>query len=165
MLKILKMAEEKAIPVGFLGGQPQTLEKLVSRVNSDFPELKLVYKFSPSFKEITMEEDNRIVEEIRNSGARILFVGLGCPKQEYWMHAHRGKVNAVMLGVGAAFDFYTGTVNQAPVWMQRTGLEWFFRLTREPKRLWKRYFINNPRFVILAFIEQLHYLIGRKNNL
>lgn len=162
MIKALKMAENEGIPVGFIGGQPQTLEKLVKRVNSDYPSLRVAYYYSPPFRDLTLEEDQQIVEKIRISGARIFFVGLGCPKQEYWMHAHRGKIKNVMIGVGAAFDFYAGTKKQAPSWMQNAGLEWMFRLFQEPERLWKRYLFHNLRFVILVLFEQFCYLIHGK---
>jgi N-acetylglucosaminyldiphosphoundecaprenol N-acetyl-beta-D-mannosaminyltransferase len=89
---------------------------------------------------------------------RILFIGLGCPKQEKWMAEHRGKINAVMLGVGAAFDFHAGVKPQAPAWMQKIGLEWLYRLIAEPRRLWWRYLYHNPRFVILAVLDLLGIL-------
>ena len=95
------------------------------------------------------------VAAINASGARILFIGLGTPKQDYWMAAHRGKVQAVMLGVGAAFDFLSGTKAQAPRWIMRIGMEWFFRLVTEPRRLWKRYLKHNPRFVALFALQLL----------
>jgi len=94
-----------------------------------------------------------VVEEIREAGVRILFVGLGTPKQDRWMHSHRGRIPAVMLGVGAAFDFLTGAKPQAPRWMQQNGLEWLFRLCTEPRRLWRRYLIQNPQFAALAFMQ------------
>jgi len=100
------------------------------------------------------QENMAIVETINNSGVRVLFVGLGCPKQEIWMHEHKDQINAVMLGVGAAFDFIAGVKPQAPLWIQHIGMEWFYRLLSEPKRLWKRYFYYNPRFVI-AIIKEL----------
>ncbi|MBW2090123.1 MAG: WecB/TagA/CpsF family glycosyltransferase, partial [Deltaproteobacteria bacterium] len=100
-------------------------------------------------------EDETIVKEINASKIKILFVGLGCPKQERWMADHQGKVEAVMIGVGAGFDFYAGTVKQAPKWMMRIGLEWLFRLCMEPKRLWPRYLYNNPRFLGLAALQLL----------
>jgi N-acetylglucosaminyldiphosphoundecaprenol N-acetyl-beta-D-mannosaminyltransferase len=115
----------------------------------------VVYAYSPPFRPLTEAEDEEVVEAIRASGARILFVGLGCPKQERWMAAHKGRVDAVMLGVGAAFDLHAGRVPQAPAWMQRMGLEWFFRLLQEPGRLWSRYLRHNPRFIILAGRELL----------
>ena len=111
--------------------------------------------------------DVRIVpQEILDSGARILFVGIGCPKQEWWMYNHRDRLPLVMLGVGAAFDFHSGRVKQSPAFLQRLGLEWAFRLVMEPKRLWKRYARHNPRFVYL-FARQLirQRLLGRKGAL
>ncbi|KKK54161.1 hypothetical protein LCGC14_3087540, partial [marine sediment metagenome] len=93
------------------------------------------------------------VERINRSGVRILFVGLGCPKQELWMADHAGRLGAVMLGVGAAFDFIAGRKKQAPTWMQRAGLEWLFRLWSEPRRLFRRYVYHNPRFVVLAGLQ------------
>jgi N-acetylglucosaminyldiphosphoundecaprenol N-acetyl-beta-D-mannosaminyltransferase len=104
-------------------------------------------KIAPPFRPLTHEEDEAVTQEIVGSGARIIFVGIGCPKQENWMVAHKGRVPAVMLGVGAAFDFHTGRVRQAPRWMQTAGLEWVFRLMSDPRRLWKRYAKHNPRFV------------------
>jgi len=103
----------------------------------------------------TCDEDEAMTDEIVASGARILFVGIGCPKQEEWMAAHEGRIPAVMLGVGAAFDFYTGRVRQAPRWMQVAGLEWAFRLLVDPRRLWKRYAKDNPRFVWFVLMQLL----------
>jgi N-acetylglucosaminyldiphosphoundecaprenol N-acetyl-beta-D-mannosaminyltransferase len=105
---------------------------------------------APPFRPITAEEDAESVERINTSGAGLVCVGLGCPKQEHWMLAHRGRINAVMLGVGAAFDFHAGTVSRAPAWMREHGLEWLHRLMSEPRRLWKRYLITNTLFVLGA---------------
>ena len=99
------------------------------------------------FREATLEEDIADIEKINGSGANIVLVGRGCPRQEFWVASHKGKVNAVMMAVGAAFDFHAGTLQQAPKWMQNSGIEWFYRLTREPKRLWKRYLITNSQFI------------------
>jgi N-acetylglucosaminyldiphosphoundecaprenol N-acetyl-beta-D-mannosaminyltransferase len=120
-----------------------------------FDGLNAAFAVSPPFAEMSNQEDADLVEQINRSGIRILFVGLGCPKQEIWMARHRGKVNAVMLGVGAAFDFHAGVKPQAPPWMQGIGLEWLFRLSTEPRRLWKRYLYHNPRFVALAIADLL----------
>jgi N-acetylglucosaminyldiphosphoundecaprenol N-acetyl-beta-D-mannosaminyltransferase len=109
---------------------------------------------SPPFRPLTPEEDLAVVDRIASSGALLLFVGLGCPKQENWITEHVGRVHAVMLGVGAAFDFIAGGKRRAPRWMQRSGLEWAFRLASEPRRLAKRYLKHNPRFV-LRFFRQL----------
>jgi N-acetylglucosaminyldiphosphoundecaprenol N-acetyl-beta-D-mannosaminyltransferase len=153
--KLLQKASEESIPIGFFGSTPEVLRILVTNVKKEYPKVDIVYAYSPPFKRISDEEDLEITKRINLSGARILFIGLGCPKQEYWMHAHRGKVQAVMLGVGAAFDFLARTKPQAPLWIQKIGLEWLFRLLTEPKRLWKRYFINNPRFIFLALKQLL----------
>jgi N-acetylglucosaminyldiphosphoundecaprenol N-acetyl-beta-D-mannosaminyltransferase len=154
-LRLLSEAMEKGIAVGFLGSTPQTLELLVKKVNERFPALKIAYAVSPPFRSISKDEDELIVKEINDSGAGILFVGLGCPKQEKWMAAHAGRVQAVMVGVGAAFDFIAGTKKQAPKWMQSIGLEWLFRLNQEPERLLWRYLYHNPRFLVLVMLPLL----------
>lgn len=146
---LLREAERAGVPVGFYGSAPAVLERLVSAVRARYPALDVVYAMSPPFRQETAEEDMRTVRDITASGCRILFVGLGCPKQERWMIAHRGRIDAVMLGVGAAFDFLAGTKKQAPAILQRLGLEWLFRLLAEPRRLWRRYLRHNPRFVAL----------------
>jgi N-acetylglucosaminyldiphosphoundecaprenol N-acetyl-beta-D-mannosaminyltransferase len=151
--RVCAEAARRGVPVGFYGGHPEALEALVRNLSARFPGLRVVYAYSPPFRPLTPEEDERVTEEINASGARILFVGLGCPKQEWWMAEHKGRVRAVMLGVGAAFDFHAGRVRQAPVWMQRAGLEWLFRLVQEPRRLWRRYLKHNPRFLFLAFLQ------------
>jgi len=150
----LEAAAEAGIPVGFYGGTESTLARLVARVRTRFPNLNVAYAKSPPFRALTAEEDSHVIEDIARAGVRILFVGLGSPKQDFWMHAHAGRIHAVMLGVGAAFDFFPGTKPQAPRWMRRIGLEWLFRLATEPKRLWRRY-LHNPRFVVLALGQLL----------
>jgi N-acetylglucosaminyldiphosphoundecaprenol N-acetyl-beta-D-mannosaminyltransferase len=158
MLHVLEMAAEEQIPVGFYGSNDQTLQKLLLRLKKLYPKLKVAYAFSPPFRPLDEQESAKIIEDISASGARILFVGLGCPKQEKWMAEQKGKIPAVMLGVGAAFDFHAGTKSQAPAWMQAIGLEWFFRLIHEPRRLAKRYLYNNPRFILLALADLLGIL-------
>lgn len=142
-------AAAEGIPVGFYGGAPDVLDAVTARLRARFEGLQIAYAFSPPFRPPTAEEQGRVIDEVNASGARILFVGLGAPKQERWMYDHRGKIDAVMVGVGAAFDFIAGAKRQAPAWMQGAGLEWLFRLTHEPGRLWKRYAKHNPRFVAL----------------
>ena len=154
-VRVCEAAAREGIPVGFYGGTPEALDGLVQKLKARFPDLKVAYAYSPPFRSLGAEEDEQIVREINASGARILFVGLGCPKQERWMAEHKGRVKAVMLGVGAAFDFHAGRLPQAPAWMQRAGLEWLFRLLTEPRRLWRRYAKHNPRFVILALMQLL----------
>jgi N-acetylglucosaminyldiphosphoundecaprenol N-acetyl-beta-D-mannosaminyltransferase len=150
---VLRAAAEAGITVGFYGGTEAVLGRLLAIVKSRFPGLKVGFSQAPPFREVTADEDEETVEAIRAADVRILFVGLGSPKQDYWMHAHRGRLRAVMLGVGAAFDFMTGTKPQAPRWMQRSGLEWLFRLATEPRRLWRRYLTQNPRFAVLALMQ------------
>lgn len=155
MDRLCEIASREGVPVGLYGGRRETLDELKARLRAKYPNLNIVYAHSPPFRSLTAAEDERVVEEINASGARILFVGLGCPKQERWMAEHKGRIKAVMLGVGAAFDFHAGRVPQAPPWMQRMGLEWLFRLVMEPRRLWQRYAKHNPRFVVLALMQLL----------
>lgn len=151
---ICEAAARAGVPVGFYGGAPEVLGELTEGIRDRYPGLRIVYVQSPPFRPLDEAEDREVVEAIRASGARILFVGLGCPKQERWMAEHRGRVAAVMLGVGAAFDFLAGRKPVAPAWMQRSGLEWLFRLATEPRRLWRRYTFQNPVFIAL-FTAQL----------
>jgi N-acetylglucosaminyldiphosphoundecaprenol N-acetyl-beta-D-mannosaminyltransferase len=151
---LLGRAQQENIPVGFYGSSERVLDRLISVTRMRFPRLQIAYACSPPFRPLTPEEDEQIIENVNASGARILFIGLSSPKQDRWMAAHRGRVQAVMVGVGAAFDFLAGTKKQAPRWMMPVGLEWLFRLCTEPRRLWKRYFKHNPRFVWL-FAKQL----------
>ena len=151
---LLQRAAESGVPVGFYGGAPHVLERLVQVVVERFPGIHIAYSYSPPFRPMTPEEDEGVVSAINASGPKLLFVGLNTPKQDHWMAMHRGKVQAVMVGVGAAFDFLAGSKPQAPRWMMGIGLEWLFRLITEPRRLWKRYLKHNPRFV-LYFILQL----------
>ena len=160
MLHILETAAREGTPVGFYGSTPQVLASLIERMQARYEGLIVAYSFSPPFHALSPVEDAVTVEEINRSGTRILFVGLGCPKQEIWMAEHRGKVNAVMIGVGAAFDFHAGKKLQSPSWMQKIGLEWLFRLITEPRRLWKRYLYHNPRFVVLAIADLLRFMKG-----
>jgi N-acetylglucosaminyldiphosphoundecaprenol N-acetyl-beta-D-mannosaminyltransferase len=157
MLALLCAAQSSGTPIGFYGGNEETLARLVCNVEKRFPGVRIVLQMSPPFRLLSEVEDARVVNQIAESGARILFVGLGCPKQENWIIEHRGSIPAVMLGVGAAFDFLARTKPQAPRWMMRCGLEWIFRLASEPRRLAGRYLKNNPRFVAL-FI--LHWMTG-----
>ena len=151
---LLAAAELEGIPVGFYGATDAVLDRLAGAVRRRCPGLDIAYAWAPPFRPLSEEEDGAAAARIEASGARILFVGLSTPKQERWMAAHRGKVRAVMVGVGAAFDFLAGTKRQAPRWMMRAGLEWLFRLASEPRRLARRYLRHNPRFVAL-FVAQL----------
>lgn len=154
MPAVLAWAERTATPVGFYGAAPDTLERLTVRCQERFPRLRIAYVHAPPFRPLTADEDAAVVAAIRSSGARIVFVGLVCPKQERWMAQHVARLDSVLIGVGAAFDMHAGTLEQAPAWLQRAGLEWAFRLVQEPRRLWRRYLHHNPRFVWL-FVRQL----------
>ncbi len=158
MLHVVEAAARQNLSVGFYGSRPEVLNTLVKRMKACYEGLNVAFAYSPPFRAISPEEDCAIVEQINQSGVKILFVGLGCPKQEIWMASHRGQVKAVMLGVGAAFDFHAGLKPQAPGWIQRLGLEWLFRLFTEPRRLWKRYLYHNPRFIVLAIADLLGLL-------
>jgi N-acetylglucosaminyldiphosphoundecaprenol N-acetyl-beta-D-mannosaminyltransferase len=158
-LAVLNEANKQKIGIYLYGSTEHTLQKFSQFISSNYPNLKICGIHIDRFRDATEEEDIIDIKHINNSGAGIIFVGRGCPRQEYWVANHLGKINAVMIAVGAAFDFYAGTIKQAPKWMQDHGLEWLFRLLHEPKRLWKRYLITNTIFIYLFF---KHKLILRK---
>ncbi len=146
----------EGLPVYFYGSTEATLAALSERLSSAFPGLPIAGMESPPFRPLSPDEDAEVIQRINGSGAGIVFVGLGCPKQERWMAEHRGRVNAVMIGVGAAFDFHAGTVRRAPQWMRNAGLEWLHRLYSEPKRLWRRYLVTNTLFIFGAARQLLN---------
>lgn len=154
VMSVIERAARHGVPIGLYGGTPDSLKDFVRVIEKRFPEASIACKISPPFRPLTIEEDEAMTRKIVESGARILFVGIGCPKQERWMAEHKGRIPAAMLGVGAAFDFHSGRVRQAPRWMQASGMEWVFRLLMNPRRLWRRYARHNPRFVGL-FAAQL----------
>lgn len=147
MWKYLAQAEQIGQKVYFYGSTDHTLELLRVAINATFPRLQISGMRSPPFRDLSPEEDESEVRAINQSGTNVVFVGLGCPKQEKWMAAHRGRVNAVMIGVGAAFDYHSGSVKRAPLWCQRAGLEWLYRLWSDPQRLLKRYLVCNTLFI------------------
>lgn len=149
MWQICKRAAKEQVAVYLYGGSPTVLDKLVDRLESSFPNLQIAGAESPPFRPLTAEEDQAVVERINSSGAGLVFIGLGCPKQDFFAAAHRDRIEAVQLCVGAAFDFHAGVKKTAPVWMQRTGFEWFHRLCHEPSRLWRRYLVTNSLFLRL----------------
>jgi N-acetylglucosaminyldiphosphoundecaprenol N-acetyl-beta-D-mannosaminyltransferase len=133
----------------FYGGKEGVADRLASRLSSTLPGLRVVGTYSPPFRPLTNAEDTALVARIRAAAPDIVWVGLSTPKQERWMAAHVERLRVpVLLGVGAAFDIHAGVVAQAPAWMQRSGLEWLFRLSTDPRRLARRYLANNPRFVL-----------------
>jgi N-acetylglucosaminyldiphosphoundecaprenol N-acetyl-beta-D-mannosaminyltransferase len=138
----------------FYGGAPSVADTLAARLQSRFPGLQVAGAYSPPFRPLTLTEDRAVVERINAVHPDIIWVGISTPKQERWMAEHVDRLNApALIGVGAAFDFHAGLKKQAPRWMQRNGLEWFFRLLMEPRRLWRRYLINNPQFVWLVLLQ------------
>jgi N-acetylglucosaminyldiphosphoundecaprenol N-acetyl-beta-D-mannosaminyltransferase len=147
----------------FYGGGPGVPELLAERLQQRFPRLAVVGTYSPPFRDLTDEEDEELCDAIRAARPDIVWVGLGTPKQERWMASHVGRVgNSVLVGVGAAFDFHSGTKKQAPRWMQRSALEWLFRLLHEPRRLGRRYLVGNPLFLILVARQ---FVAGRPRKL
>ena len=151
MPTILAMASDKNIRVGFYGGRPETLRLLNERITRDYPHLQVVYNYSPPFRPLSFEEEEMHAVDIRRSGVQILFVGLGSPRQECWMHRERKRLDCVCLGVGAAFEFFTGEKHLPPVWIQALGLTWLIRLLQEPRRLLGRN-LYSLVFVYLALI-------------
>mgnify|MGYP000624353453 CR=1 FL=1 len=155
MWKYCSQATEADVSIFLYGGTPEALEILQQKLGVSFPNLKIAGAYSPPFRSLTPEEDDDIVKSINESGAGVVWVSLGCPKQEVWMAEHRGKINAVMIGVGAAFDYHAGLISRAPVWMRNSGLEWLHRLCSEPRRLWKRYLVTNTIFVASVIRQYL----------
>jgi N-acetylglucosaminyldiphosphoundecaprenol N-acetyl-beta-D-mannosaminyltransferase len=151
--EVCALAASRGIPVGFYGGSEDVVARMAERLAARFPGLRIAFAMSPPFRPLTPDEDEQVASAIRESGARILFVGLGCPKQERWMAAHRERLDCAQVGVGAAFDFLAGAKPQAPAVLQRVGLEWLFRLACEPRRLWYRYLRHNPRFAWRVLLE------------
>lgn len=150
MVSLFEQAVQEKVGIYFYGATENTLEKLNKKIKQEYPDLIISGSHCPPFRALSKEEDSAIIESINASNAGIVFVALGCPKQEKWMAEHKGKINSVMIGVGAAFNFYTGQVQRAPQWMQKSSLEWLFRLSQEPGRLFRRYFSTNFYFIYLA---------------
>ncbi len=138
----------------FYGSTEETLERMKKKLQSDYPGAVIAGMYSPPFRELTEEEDKEIIEMINAAEADFVWVGLGAPKQEYWMAAHEGKIHGLMVGVGAAFDYLAGNISRAPEWMQKHNLEWLYRLMQDPKRLFYRYFHTNTSFIWNAVIRK-----------
>jgi N-acetylglucosaminyldiphosphoundecaprenol N-acetyl-beta-D-mannosaminyltransferase len=167
---LMAAALEQGAPIGwrhyFYGSTPEVLAVLQSQIRERWPNIKIAGSYSPPFRPLTIEEDQAVVKQINAASADILWVGLGCPKQEHWMFDHKNTLRIpVMLGVGQAFDLLAGTKQRAPRWMCNYGLEWFYRLIHEPRRLWKRYFLYNPWFIVLVLYEQIIWLWEKKRKI
>lgn len=155
-IELCRRAETGNIPIGFYGSSDVTISALKKRLTQQYPKLNISFCESPPELPLHPVVDRRVVDRINQSGAKMVFIGLGCPKQEYWMSAYAPHLSAVLIGIGAAFNFISGTVQRAPVWMQNSGLEWLHRLCAEPGKTWKRYATTNPVFVWLVMKEYLN---------
>lgn len=152
---LITEASLRKVPVFFYGGSEELLSKTKAFLNQNHPDLMVSGYLSPPFRKLSDHENEQIIEKINKSGARLVFVILGCPKQEKWMAFAHGKINTVCIGVGGALPVFIGAQKRAPGWMQNAGLEWMFRLTQEPRRLFKRYAITNSYFVYLLITDLL----------
>lgn len=163
MNALCSISASRGIKIGLYGGSSEeVLEDVKYKLSKSYPGIQIGYAYSPPFRALTEEEDAQVVHAINAAEVNVLFVGIGCPKQERWMAEHKDKLNCVMLGVGAAYDFIAGSKKHAPRWMQRLGLEWIFRLVSEPARLWKRYLKQNPRFIYYFSIQLVKHHLGWK---
>ena len=149
-VRLCRAAAEQGVGIYLYGSTPDVIEQLKTNLLDRFPALKIAGAESPPFRPLTPEEDAAVVRRMNDSGAGLVFIGTGCPKQEVFAYEHRHSVRGVQVCVGAAFDFHAGRKKTAPAWMQRRGLEWLFRLTQEPGRLWKRYLVTNTIFSLLV---------------
>ncbi|MEM9934963.1 MAG: WecB/TagA/CpsF family glycosyltransferase [Bacteroidota bacterium] len=147
MPSLMKEAEALSLSVYFYGSTEEVLSKITDRAGKEFPSLHIAGTYSPPFRKLSPEEEAGVIDMINEAAPHLVFVALGCPKQEKWMANHLGKIHACMLGVGGAFPVYAGEQSRAPMWMQKMALEWMYRLVLEPNRLWKRYMVTNSAFV------------------
>jgi len=148
LVSILAVSERKGVNVGFYGGTEQGIQKLVAKLKSDFPNLNATYAYSPPFRKLSDDELECVIEDINKAQVDVLLVGIGCPKQEKFMFDVSSRLQGTaMVGIGAAFDFFTGDVEPSPSWVHKSGLEWLYRLLSEPRRLFKRYALYNSKFV------------------
>jgi N-acetylglucosaminyldiphosphoundecaprenol N-acetyl-beta-D-mannosaminyltransferase len=159
---LLQRAMVERIPVFFYGGTPQMLTQTSKYLGNTYPSLNVVGMYSPPFRSLTPEEERSVIDSINQSGARLIFVVLGCPKQEKWMASMKGKINAVMIGIGGALPILVGAQKRAPKLMQKAGLEWLFRFFLEPRRLFKRYAVTNTYFMLLLTKELIRLKILRR---
>lgn len=164
MWRICERASQRGVRVFLYGSTEETVRHLMRALATAFPNLIIAGYHCPPFRPLTQAEDEAVVKRICDSGAGIVFVSLGCPKQERWIAEHRRCINTVTLGVGAAFEYHAGTVRRAPPWMQRHGLEWLYRLRQEPRRLWKRYLVTNTLFMVGIAAQLLRRVVRPKQN-
>jgi N-acetylglucosaminyldiphosphoundecaprenol N-acetyl-beta-D-mannosaminyltransferase len=160
---LIAKAADYSIPVFFYGSSNEVLARIVTRAIAENPKLRVVGTHSPPYRTLNHEENALVLNHINDSGAGIVFVALGCPKQEQWMSNNKSKVNAVMIGLGGAFPVYATLQSRAPKWMQRYSLEWLYRLIQEPRRLLFRYLYTNSVFVILLLKYKLTKMVHKSN--
>ncbi len=156
---LLQQLSLEKLSVYFYGGTPSLLEETNKYLKKIYPDIKIAGMYSPPFRALTDAEATSVADAINSSKARVVFVVLGCPKQEKWIAAMKGKIHAVMIGIGGALPVLIGIHKRAPIWMQRRGLEWFYRMYQEPKRLWKRYLITNMFFIYLLVKEKIKFTL------
>lgn len=153
MGEIFEISAKKGYRHSFYGSKDETLKLLQQKLAERYPGIQIAGMYSPPFRPLTEEEDKAVIERINETEPDFVWVGLGAPKQEKWMAAHQGKINGLMIGVGAGFDYYAENIKRAPEWMQKSNLEWFYRLMQDPKRLFKRYLNTNTKFIWNAIIR------------
>lgn len=153
MEEIFRISVKKGYRHFFYGSTEETLRKLYEELTRRYPGIQIVGMYSPPFRSLDKDEDDKIIDQINGVNADFVWVGLGAPKQEKWMADHHGKIQGFMVGVGAGFDYFAGNIKRAPGWMQKTNLEWFYRFIQEPKRLFGRYWHTNTRFIFHAYIK------------
>ena len=153
MGELFKISAKRGYRHYFYGSKKETLELLYQKLISNYPGIQIAGMYSPPFRALTKDEDRAVIERINETKPDFVWVGLGAPKQEKWMAAHQGEIDGLMLGVGAGFDYYAGNIKRAPIWMQEHNLEWLYRLVQDPKRLFKRYWSTNTKFIWNAVIR------------
>lgn len=160
MRVLFEEASQNGLRMYFYGSTDEILKELRQKLEAQYKGINIAGMYSPPFRKLTDEEDRDIINMINDTKPDIVWIGLGAPKQEIWMNEHKGRLDGVMIGVGAGFDYFAGRIKRAPQWMQKAGLEWLYRLMQEPKRLFKRYFVTNSKFIYLLFKESV---CGHKN--
>lgn len=154
MLELFAISKEKGYRHYFYGATGETLQSMRKVIERDYPGMEIAGMYAPPFRALTPEEDEQVVAKINASAPDFVWVGLGAPKQEQWMYQHMGQLRGVLIGVGAGFDYLAGYIKRAPRWMQKLSLEWLYRLLQDPKRLWRRYFTSNVKFICLTRMDK-----------
>lgn len=154
MLELFAISKEKGYRHYFYGATEETLQSMREVLERDYLGIEIAGMYAPPFRALTSQEDAQIVAKINESRPDFIWIGLGAPKQEEWMYQHMGQLQGVLIGVGAGFDYLAGYIKRAPRWMQRMSLEWLYRLLQDPKRLWRRYFTSNVKFICLTRMDK-----------